>query len=77
MLRLKYFGLLYPRSNYIQIFLSFILAGLPFWSELTQTSLNSDHSSYFGLTMGLNFPQKSDRKNIYSNIQDFGNDNVG
>ena len=42
-------------------------SGLLFWSESTQTSLNSDHLSYFGLKMGLNFPQKSDMKNIFTN----------
>ena len=42
------------------------IPGLPFWSELAQTSLNLDHSSYFGLKIGLNFPQNSDLKNIYS-----------
>ena len=41
-------------------------SGLPFWSELAQADLNSDHSSYLGLKMGLNFLQKSDMKNIYS-----------
>ena len=43
------------------------IPGLPFLSGLAQTSLNSDHSSFFGLKMCLNFPQTSDMKNIYSN----------
>ena len=51
---------------FLPLALTEVKAGLPFWAELAQTSLNSDHFSYFGLKMGLNFPQKSDMENIYS-----------
>ena len=53
------------------------MSGLLFWSDLAQTILNSDHPNYFGLKMGLNFPQKSNMKNAYSNQHDFVKDYVG
>ena len=40
------------------------IPGLPFLSGLAQTSLNSDHSNYFGLEISLKFSKKSDMMNI-------------